>query len=43
MKILVINQPLNNRGDEAAHKGFIRSIVSYPVFTTDYYSILYKQ
>lgn len=28
MKILVINQPLNNRGDEAAHKGFIRSIVS---------------
>ena len=26
MKILLINQPLNNRGDEAAHKGFVRSI-----------------
>lgn len=26
MKILLINQPLNNRGDEAAHKGFIRSL-----------------
>ncbi len=27
MNILVINQPLNNRGDEAAHKGLIRSIL----------------
>lgn len=27
MKILVINQPLNNRGDESAHKALIRTIV----------------
>lgn len=26
MKILVINQPLNNRGDESAHKALIRTI-----------------
>lgn len=26
MKILIINQPLNNRGDESAHKGLVRSI-----------------
>lgn len=28
MKLLVINQPLNNRGDEAAHKAFIRALLS---------------
>lgn len=27
MKILVINQPLNNRGDESAHKGLIRKLL----------------
>ena len=27
IKVLVINQPLNNRGDEAAHKALIRSLV----------------
>lgn len=27
MEILIINQPLNNRGDESAHKGLVRSIV----------------
>lgn len=26
MQILIINQPLNNRGDESAHKGLIRSL-----------------
>lgn len=26
MNILIINQPLNNRGDESAHKGLIRSL-----------------
>ena len=26
MKILIINQPLNNRGDESAHKALIRTI-----------------
>ena len=26
MKILVINQPLNNRGDESAHKGLLRAM-----------------
>lgn len=26
MNILLINQPLNNRGDESAHKGFVRRI-----------------
>lgn len=31
MNILVINQPLNNRGDESAHKGLLRKIVAtYP-------------
>lgn len=27
MKILIINQPLNNRGDEAAHKALVRSLL----------------
>ncbi|MDD4637979.1 MAG: polysaccharide pyruvyl transferase family protein, partial [Bacteroidales bacterium] len=27
MRILVVNQPLNNRGDESAHKALIRSII----------------
>ena len=27
MNILIINQPLNNRGDESAHKGLVRAIV----------------
>ena len=27
MKILMINQPLNNRGDESAHKALIRTII----------------
>ena len=31
MKILIINQPLNNRGDESAHKALIRNLSSeYP-------------
>ena len=29
MNILIINQPLNNRGDESAHKALIRSLVKY--------------
>lgn len=28
MKILVVNQPLNNRGDESAHKALIRTLSS---------------
>lgn len=28
MKILIINQPLNNRGDESAHKALIRAILA---------------
>lgn len=28
MNILIINQPLNNRGDESAHKGLIRAILN---------------
>lgn len=27
MKILLINQPLNNRGDESAHKAFVRGLL----------------
>lgn len=27
MNILLINQPLNNRGDESAHKGLVRSLL----------------
>lgn len=27
MKILIINQPLNNRGDESAHKALVRSLL----------------
>lgn len=31
MKILIINQPLNNRGDESAHKALVRRLVkAYP-------------
>ena len=26
MKVAVLNQPLGNRGDEAAHKAFMRSL-----------------
>lgn len=26
MNILLINQPLNNRGDEAAHKALVRTL-----------------
>lgn len=28
MNILIINQPLNNRGDESAHKAFVRALSS---------------
>jgi colanic acid/amylovoran biosynthesis protein len=28
MNILIINQPLNNRGDESAHKGLVRALVN---------------
>lgn len=31
MNILIINQPLNNRGDESAHKALVRSLIcKYP-------------
>lgn len=29
MKILLINQPLDNRGDEAAHKALVRTLLKY--------------
>lgn len=29
MKILIINQPLNNRGDEAAHKALLRALINH--------------
>jgi len=28
MRILIVNQPLNNRGDESAHKGLVRKILA---------------
>ena len=28
MNILIINQPLHNRGDESAHKGLVRSLLT---------------
>lgn len=28
MKLLIVNQPLNNRGDESAHKGLVRSLAA---------------
>jgi len=28
MKIVIINQPINNRGDEAAHKSLVRNIIN---------------
>lgn len=28
MNILIVNQPLNNRGDESAHKGLVRKMLS---------------
>ena len=31
MNILIINQPLNSRGDESAHKALVRSLLrDYP-------------
>ena len=27
MNILIVNQPLNNRGDESAHKALIRALL----------------
>jgi colanic acid/amylovoran biosynthesis protein len=33
-KILIINQPLNNRGDEAAHKALVRSIARFFPYAT---------
>ena len=36
MKIAVINQPLANRGDEAAHKAFIRAMSkAFPEYQID--------
>ena len=29
MNILIVNQPLNNRGDESAHRALVRSIIKY--------------
>lgn len=29
MNILIVNQPLNNRGDESAHRALVRSILNY--------------
>ena len=29
MNILIVNQPLNNRGDESAHRALVRSILKY--------------
>ncbi len=29
MNILIVNQPLNNRGDESAHRALVRSITKY--------------
>lgn len=28
MRILMINQPMSNRGDESAHKGFVRAVLN---------------
>lgn len=36
MRLLIIEQPLNNRGDEAAHRGLIRALLNrYPDLTID--------
>lgn len=36
MHLLIIEQPLNNRGDEAAHRGLINTLLSrYPALTID--------
>lgn len=34
MKILIVNQPLNNRGDESAHKALVRSLLNTGVATS---------
>ena len=41
MKILIINQPLNNRGDEAAHKALVRSLLSK--MPEAYFTVLFLQ
>lgn len=38
MKILIINQPINNRGDESAHKALVRAInKSFPEYEISVY------
>ena len=39
MKILIINQPLNNRGDEAAHKAFVRTLLQ--ALPEAYFAVLF--
>ena len=34
MNILIINQPTNNRGDEAAHRSLLRALVNYNKFNS---------
>ena len=41
MKILIINQPLNNRGDEAAHKALVRLLLSK--MPEAYFTVLFLQ
>ena len=39
MKILIVNQPTKNRGDEAAHKAFVRSLA--PKFTQSEFRVMF--
>ena len=43
MNILMINQPLNNRGDESAHKALLRAVCKEKknVRLTAYTSLMY--
>lgn len=41
MKLLIINQPLNNRGDEAAHKAFVRTLLN--IIPEAYITVLFVQ
>ena len=41
MRILIINQPLNNRGDESAHKAFVRTLLR--LMPDAYFSVLFVE
>jgi colanic acid/amylovoran biosynthesis protein len=40
LNVVIINQPLRNRGDEAAHRSLMRTLINY--FPNTYFSVLFS-